>query len=131
MAASVAVPDPLDFYKVLKGIDKTDGKAFTVTEDQILDALKELAEVEGYFAEPAGSIPLATFKKHKDEFKNKKCLFLITGSGLKDTKTVTKHSLDSPVLSPDIDKVINYVNSGYIEMQKNHGQTTRRDCFKP
>lgn len=118
MAASVAVPDPLDFYKVLKGIDETDGKAFTVTEDEILDALKEMAEVEGYFVEPAAAIPLATFKKHKDEFKGKKCLFLLTGSGLKDTKTVTKHSLNSPVLSPDIDKVINYVNSGFIEMQK-------------
>lgn len=118
MAASVAVPDPLDFHKVLKGIDETGGQAFTVTENQILDALKELAEVEGYFTEPAGAIPLATFKKHKDDFKDKKCLFLLTGSGLKDTKTVTKHSLSSPVLSPDIDKVKNYINSGYIEMQK-------------
>ncbi|HLR76959.1 MAG TPA: threonine synthase [Balneolaceae bacterium] len=118
MASSVAVPDPVDFYKVLKGIDQTGGKAFTVTENQILDALKELADIEGHFAEPAGAIPLASFKKHKEEFKNKKCLLVVTGSGLKDTKTVTKHSLNSPVLSADIDKVINYVNSGFIEMQK-------------
>jgi threonine synthase len=118
MASSVAVPDPLDFYKVLKGIDETNGSAFTVTEDQILDALKELAETEGCFTEPAGAIPLATLKKHQKKFEGKKCLLLITGSGLKDTKVVTKHSLLSPVLSPDVDKVINYVNSGFIEMQK-------------
>lgn len=118
MASSVAVPDPVDFYKVLKGIDETEGKAFTVTENEILDALKELADVEGHFTEPAGALPLAAFKKHKEELKNKKCLFVVTGSGLKDTKTVTKHSLNSPVLSADIDKVINYVNSGFIEMQK-------------
>lgn len=118
MAASVAVPDPVDFYKVLKGIDETDGAAFTVSEDEILDALKELAEVEGHFTEPAGALPLAALKKHKDEFQNKKCLLVVTGSGLKDTKVVTKHSLSSPVLSPDLDKVINYVNSGFIEMQK-------------
>ncbi len=118
MASSVAVPDPVDFYKVLAGIDESDGTAFTVSEDEILIALKELAEVEGHFTEPAGALPLAALKKHKDEFRNKKCLLVVTGSGLKDTKVVTKHSLSSPVLSPDLDKVINYVNSGFIEMQK-------------
>ncbi len=118
MAASVAVPDPVDFYKVLEGIDETDGTAFTVSENQILDALKELADTEGHFTEPAGALPLAALKKHQNEFKGKKVLLNITGSGLKDTKVVTKHSLSSPPLSPDIDKVINYVNSGFIEMQK-------------
>ncbi len=118
MASSVAVPDPVDFYKVLEGIEESDGSAHTVSENEILDALKELADREGHFTEPAGAIPLATFKKHHDKFKGKKCLFNVTGSGLKDTNVVTKHSLSSPVLSPDLDKVINYVNSGFIEMQK-------------
>lgn len=118
MASSVAVPDPVDFYKVLDGIDNTDGMAVTVTEDEILDALKELAVQEGQFVEPAGAIPLAALKKHNDKFRDKKCLFVMTGTGFKDTKVVAKHSLSSPVLSPDLDKVINYVNSGFIEMQK-------------
>src|SRR5699024_4422814 len=102
MATSVAVPDPVDFYKVLKAIDESDGMAFTVTEDEILDALKELATIEGHFVEPAGALPLAAFKKHQDKFKDKKCLFNITGTGFKDTHVVTKHSLSSPVLSDDI-----------------------------
>jgi threonine synthase len=118
MASSVAVPDPLDFYKVLEGINETNGTAFTVTEDQILGALKELAEEEGYFTEPAGALPLAVLKKHQKQFEGKKCLLVVTGSGLKDAKVVTKHSLSSPVLSPDVDKVVNYINSGFIEMQK-------------
>ncbi|TYP92731.1 threonine synthase [Fodinibius salinus] len=118
MASSVAVPDPVDFYKVLDGIDNTDGMAMTVTEDEILDALKELAVQEGQFVEPAGAIPLAAFKKHNEKFRDKNCLFVMTGTGFKDTKVVAKHSLSSPVLSPDLDKVINYVNSGFIEMQK-------------
>src|SRR5699024_10943811 len=95
-----------------------DGMAFTVTEDEILDALKELATVEGHFVEPAGALPLAAFKKHQDKFEGKKCLFVVTGTGFKDTKVVTKHSLSSPVLSDDLEKVIKYVNSGFIEMQK-------------
>lgn len=118
MASSVAVPDPVDFYKVLEGIDESEGMAFTVSEDEILEALKELAVVEGDFVEPAGALPLAAFKKHKDTFSNKKCLFVATGTGFKDTQVITKHSLNSPVLSADLEKVINYVNSGFIEMQK-------------
>ena len=118
MAQSVAASDPVDFHKVMLGIEETDGSAFTVTEDEILESLKEMAVVEGHFTEPACSLPLAAFKNNLDTFKNKKCLFVLTGSGLKDTKVVAKHSLSSPVLSPDIDRVKNYIDSGFIEMQK-------------
>lgn len=118
MAQSAAVSDPVDFYKVLEGIENTDGKAFTVTENEILDSLKEMAVEEGHFTEPACALPLAAFKNNLDTFSGTKCVFILTGSGLKDTKVVAKHSLSSPVLSPDLDKVINYIKSGYIEMQK-------------
>ncbi len=118
MAQSVAASDPVDFHKVLLGIEESDGMAYTVSEDEILQSLKEMAVEEGHFTEPACAIPLASFKNNLDKFKGKKCLFVLTGSGLKDTAVVAKHSHSSPVLSPDIDKVINYIDSGYIEMQK-------------
>jgi len=118
MAQSVAASDPVDFHKVLLGIEETDGLAFTVTEDEILQSLKEMAVEEGHFTEPACALPLAALKNNIDKFSNKKCVFVLTGSGLKDTNTVAKHSLSSPVLSPDINKVTNYIESGYIDMQK-------------
>jgi len=118
MAQSVAASDPVDFYKVLLAIEESDGAAFTVTEDEILQSLKEMTVDEGLFTEPASALPLAALKNNLDVFKGKKCLLLLTGSGLKDTKVVAKHSLSSPVLSPDIEKVENYIKSGYIQMQK-------------
>ncbi|MDZ7715783.1 MAG: threonine synthase [Balneolaceae bacterium] len=118
MASSVAVPDPVDFYKVLEGIEESNGTAFTVTEDEILVALKELAEKEGLFTEPACAVTLAAIKNNVELFKGEKCCLVLTGSGLKDTKVVAKHSLSSPVLSADLNKVINYIDSGFIEMQK-------------
>lgn len=118
MAQSVAASDPVDFHKVLLGIEETDGLAYTVTEDEILQALKEMAVEEGQFTEPACALPLAALKNNLDTFRGKKCLFVLTGSGLKDTQVVSKHSLSSPVLSPELEKVINYINSGYIDMQK-------------
>jgi len=128
MAQSVAASDPVDFHKVLLGIEETDGQAYTVTEDEILQSLKEMATEEGHFTEPACALPLAAFKNNRDTFKEKKCLFILTGSGLKDTKVVAKHSLSSPVLSPKLEKVINYINSGYIDMQKNSWGKSR-DTF--
>ncbi len=128
MAQSVAASDPVDFYKVLLGIEESDGSAFTVTEDEILQSLKEMAVEEGHFTEPACALPLAAFKNNIDTFKDKKCLFVLTGSGLKDTKVVAKHSLSSPVLSPDIHKVTNYIKSGFIEMQKDSWGKSR-DTF--
>lgn len=118
MAQSVAASDPVDFHKVLLGIEESDGIALTVTEDEILDSLKEMAVEEGNFTEPASALPLAALKGNLDTFNGKKCVFILTGSGLKDTKVVGKHSLSSPVLTPDLDKVINYIESGFIEMQK-------------
>lgn len=118
MAASVAASNPIDFYKVLRGIDDTEGKAFTVTEDEILISLREMATVEGYFTEPACALPLASFKNNRDTFKGKRCLFVLTGAGLKDTKVVAKHSLTPPVLKPDLEHVHSYINSGFIDIQK-------------
>lgn len=128
MAQSVAASDPVDFYKVLLGIEETNGKAFTVTEDEILQSLKEMATEEGHFTEPACALPLAAFKNNLDTFKGKKCCLVLTGAGLKDTKVVAKHSLSSPVLSPKLEKVISYINSGYIDMQKNSWGKSR-DTF--
>jgi threonine synthase len=128
MAQSVAASDPVDFHKVLLGIEESDGIALTVTEDEILDSLKEMAVEEGNFTEPASALPLAALKGNLDTFKGKKCVFILTGAGLKDTKVVSKHSLSSPVLSPDLEKVINYIGSGFIEMQKNSWGKSR-DTF--
>lgn len=118
IAQSVAASDPVDFHKVLIGIEDTDGQAFTVSENEILQSLKEMAVEEGHFTEPACALTLAALKNNQHLFSGKKCLFVLTGAGLKDTKVVAKHSLTSPVLSPDLEKVSNYINSGYIEMQK-------------
>ena len=118
MASSVATSNPIDFYKVLRGIDETGGDALTVTEDEILESLREMATVEGHFTEPACALPLASFKNNRETFSGKRCLLVLTGSGLKDTKVVAKHSLTPPVLKPDLDHIQSYIQSGFVEIQQ-------------
>lgn len=130
MADAVAVSDPFDFYKVFRGIEETDGLAFTATENELLDSMKEMTVQEGYFTEPACAIPLATFKNNLDTFKEKKCLFVLTGTGLKSAHIVAKYSLSSPVLPPDLDRIQQYIESGFVEMQKNSWGQSRNNGFE-
>ncbi len=119
MADAVAVADPFDFYKVMEGIDETNGLAYTATENELLDSMKEMTIEEGFFTEPACAIPLACFKNNLDQFKGKKCLFVLTGTGLKSSQIVSKYSLSSPVLSPKLERVQQYIESGFPELQRN------------
>ncbi|MGN8224214.1 threonine synthase [Gracilimonas sp. BCB1] len=130
MADAVAVADPLDFYKVFRGIEETDGLAFTATENELLDSMKEMTVEEGYFTEPACAIPLATFKNNLEQFKGKKCLFVLTGTGLKSSHIVAKYSLSSPVLPPDLERIQQYIESGFIDMQKNSWGQSRNTGFE-
>lgn len=118
IATSVATSNPIDFHKVLRAIDDTGGSAYTVSEDEILDSLREMAVEEGHFTEPAAALPLACLKNNRETFSGMNCLFVLTGSGLKDTRVVAKHSLTPPVLPPDLEHIKSYIRSGFIDMQK-------------
>ena len=124
MADAVAVADPFDFYKVYDGIKETNGLAFTATENELLESMKEMAVAEGFFTEPACAIPLACFKNNLATFRGKKCLFVLTGTGLKSAHIVAKYSLSSPVLSPKLERIQQYIESGFPELQrKSWGQS--------
>lgn len=129
MASSVAAANPIDFQKVLIGIDHTNGTAYTVTEDEILDSLREMAVEEGHFTEPACALPLASLKNHLEEWHGKRVLLVLTGSGLKDTAVVARHSLNPPAIEPSVEAVLDYVNSGFIDLQKRAWGTSREQVM--
>lgn len=117
MATAVAAADPIDFHKVLMGIDDTNGRAYTVSESDILESLREMAISEGIFTEPACALPLAALKLDIDFFKGRRCLLVLTGTGLKDTGVVAKNVLPSPVLKNDLVQVLDFISSGYPVLQ--------------
>lgn len=118
MATAVAAADPIDFHKVLRGIEDSNGLAYTVTEQEILLALREMSADEGIFTEPSCALPLAALKNNLDEFRGKKVVLVLTGTGLKDTGVVAKHALPSPVLDNDLKQVMDFISSGYLQVQQ-------------
>ena len=90
VADSIAVGQPRDAVKALRGIADTDG-AFVVVEDEaILEAGHQLGYRAGVFAEPAASAALAGTVAAKEQGligAADEVVVLATGNGLKDPLT--------------------------------------------
>ena len=99
---------PRDGVAAVKAVIESKGFAIEVTDDEILNAIKEIAENEGVFAEPAASASFAGFKKALKENKikeNETVVCLITGNGLKDVESAMKVAGMPVLIEPKIEEV--------------------------
>jgi len=62
-AAGLRVPKPYGDYLILDIIKKSKGTAVAATDDEILDAVRHWASVEGVFAAPEGAASLVAYQK--------------------------------------------------------------------
>ncbi|KPV63997.1 MAG: Threonine synthase [Candidatus Bathyarchaeota archaeon BA1] len=93
IAHSILNPDPPSGQRVLKLLKESNGMAEAVSDKELLDAQKLLAETEGIFAEPAGAASVAGLKKLLEKRvinKDEKIVCVVTGAGLKDVKSALK-----------------------------------------
>jgi len=89
---STAQKAGLDFFKPVK--PDTTAAADDVTDDEIRDAIKLLAETEGIFAETAGGVTVGVAKKLIESGKipkNDSAVICVTGNGLKTLDAVQHH----------------------------------------
>lgn len=95
VAAGLRVPKAYGDYLILDILNKSGGVALSVTDEEIMDALRHWARVEGIFAAPEGAAALAAYRKLRANvfFGPEDTVVLFnTGSGLKyleviDTRT--------------------------------------------
>jgi threonine synthase len=86
LAAGIRVPAAIGDYLVLRAVRQSGGTAVTVTDREILDAVGEMARLEGIFAAPEGGATLAGLRKLRAAGKigqDERVLLLNTGSALK------------------------------------------------
>jgi threonine synthase len=91
IARSLAIGNPADGYYALKQMQETGGGAEMVTDDEVVEGIKLLAETEGIFAETAGGVTVGCLKKlvasgfiRRDE----ETVAVISGGGLKTVEAV-------------------------------------------
>src|SRR5205809_5550011 len=86
IAKSLAIGTPADGFYALKVMKETGGAAEDVTDDEVREGIKLLAEYEGIFAETAGGVTVGVAKKLIASGKipaNDSAVLCITGNGLK------------------------------------------------
>ena len=91
IAKSLAIGTPADGFYALKVMRETNAAAEDVTDDEIRDAIKLLAETEGIFAETAGGVTVGVAKKLIASGKiprNDSAVICVTGNGLKTLDAV-------------------------------------------
>jgi threonine synthase len=118
VATAIRIGAPVSWKKAVNAIRESHGTAETVTDEEILDAQKTLARVEGIFVEPASASSIAGLKKLIKRgviMEDEKVVCITTGHGLKDPDTAIKSS-EKPV---EVDAEISAIEAA-LGLAKQH-----------
>lgn len=102
IAKSLAIGNPADGYYALKTIEESRGGAWAVSEDEIASGIRELAEKEGIFTEPAGGVVITALRRLAESGQIKPwetTVAFITGNGYK-TQEVVEDSAKPILIKP-------------------------------
>ncbi len=94
IAKSLAIGTPADGFYALKVMKETGAHADDVTDEEIREGIRLLAECEGIFAETAGGVTVGVAKKLIASGKipaGDSAVLCITGNGLKTLDAVVGH----------------------------------------
>ena len=91
IAKSLAIGNPADGYFATKAVLDSGGWADSVSDDEIVEAMKLLGETEGIFTETAGGVTLGVAKKLIEAGRiprDESIVICITGNGLKTQEPI-------------------------------------------
>jgi threonine synthase len=91
IAKSLAIGNPADGYYALKATAESKGAMDAVSDEEVVEGIKLLAQTEGIFAETAGGVTIGVLRKLVKQGQIKKSdvtVAYITGNGLKTQEAV-------------------------------------------
>ncbi len=94
------MPHALGDFLILRAVRESGGSALAVSDGEIMDAVRMMAEEEGLFACPEGAATLAGLKKLLEDGqvdKGERVVLFNTGTGLKYTDLF---EVDAPIVDP-------------------------------
>jgi threonine synthase len=123
MADSIDVKVPRNWRKAVRAVRDSGGEIVTASDEAILDAMR-LAGRHGIFAEPAAAAAVAGFVAALDSrmiAPHERVLVMITGSGLKDTRSAIRSAGRPIAIEPEVAAVAEQLeNSMHLLNHKGH-----------
>jgi threonine synthase len=105
IAKSLAIGTPADGYYAIRAMKQTGGTAEDCSDEEIISAIRLLAETEGIFAETAGGVTLACAQKliaNGAIPRDESIVLCITGYGLKTQEAIAGHLGSPTVIRPNL-----------------------------
>jgi threonine synthase len=101
VASAIRIGNPARWEEAMEAFTSSRGRVAAVSDDQILDAYRFLASVEGVFCEPASAASVAGLLEHGAP-DAQKIVCVLTGHGLKDPQTALSRAGAVLPCEPDI-----------------------------
>jgi threonine synthase len=95
VATAIRIGDPASGEAALRARDESSGRIEAVTDEEILDAYRDLARYEGIFCEPSSAASVAGVRKLAAEGAidpGATIVCVLTGNGLKDPDTARREA---------------------------------------
>jgi threonine synthase len=102
---SLAIGTPADGYYAIHAMKQTGGSAEDVTDDEVVEGIRLLAECEGIFAETAGGVTVACAQKLIASGaipRDQSAVLCITGHGLKTQEAIIGKCGEPRLIKPSL-----------------------------
>lgn len=112
VATAIRIGDPVNGPKALKAIRNSGGTAEGVSDEEIIQAQKMLASLEGIGVEPASATSIAGLKKLLDQGEidpSERVVSVVTGHILKDPQEVVEVSEPPIKVPPKYSEIIKHL----------------------
>jgi threonine synthase len=115
IAKSLAIGNPADGPYALDAVRRTNGAIGDVTDQEVVEGIRLLAETEGIFAETAGGVTVAVTRKLLAQGlldPTAETVIVNTGEGLKTLDAVSTGDGFTATIAPSVDSVSLVIASG-------------------
>jgi threonine synthase len=104
VASAIRIGNPARWEEAMDAVTASHGMIRAVSDSEILDAYRFLADAEGVFCEPASAASVAGLLAHGPDGA-RRVVCVLTGHGLKDPQTALAHAGSVVACEPEIGAV--------------------------
>ena len=108
VATAIRIGNPASWHGAVRARDESGGRIEAVSDEEILEAWRDLARLEGIFCEPASAAPVAGLRRLVVEGAldpGGTIVAVLTGHGLKDPELAARHAPEIVTVEPTAEGV--------------------------